>query len=890
MKNTIRIRCKLLGVGFMLLCAWCSSILAQTPQTGLHYFIVQDLATKQIVRRGEAGSNGVAFDNLTLAPNTSYRAWLLQAATLNIAFTDFTTGAPGSRTEPSEFNLRLSTAPDSDNDGLHDDAEFIMGTLVTEPDSDGDGILDGAEVIQGTNPLDGKAVRTGIIASVDTPGTAVAVCAQNDMVAVADSDRGVSVFNVFNGMQPVLIAQVDTPGNAIDVACAGERILVADDVAGLAVIDLSDPPSAHIERQPVFDSAVTRVETVGNLALLGLANGHVISVDLVTGLVFHDFALSTAAIHDLVVGGDILYVQVRNTIYVVEFIGNKMRLVTSVNSPGISTGAQTPRLFAAVDVLYSVQPTGYNTFDLANPLAPVFIAGGFTGQVDWKHIVTNGSGSGIAAVAQDSSGPHEVSLYNVSDPTQNNDFIVDFATPGKAVDIALYNGLAYVADGEAGLQVINYLSYDQFGVPPVINLSASFSLSAAEVEESKRVFVNATLQDDVQARNVEYFLNGVSVTTDGNFPFEYSFVTPRLVDMNTFTIRARATDTGGNTSWSQENTINLLPDSTPPEVISVTPRADGIFVPDSIKAYSVTFSEPMDQQNITADHFQLFAAGNDDVTGTEDDVLIAIDTFSYREDSQTVILELSNVLLANKYQVIVRAPQSDLSGNSLETDFSWTFTVFNGDISSGGSFNGSGNLSESGVIDVYTFTAAPGQSLYFDAQGASLFTINWQLLDSEGSVIFTRFTFSDIGPILLELGGSYTLKVFADGDGTSTYQFQVFDVPPADTFSINIGDVVSDGVPGTGAGNIESPGVMDIYTFTATPGQTVNFDAQGSSANSAFVDWILTDSNDTVLFKTFSFTDVNATVLELGGTYTLTVLGEGASTSLYQFQLTDIAP
>ena len=65
----------------------------------------------------------------------------------------------------------------------------------------------------GTDPLDGLSVQTGIIASADTAGSAIDVCAVNDVVILGDSDAGVSVFNAFNGMNPLAVAQVNTPGS-----------------------------------------------------------------------------------------------------------------------------------------------------------------------------------------------------------------------------------------------------------------------------------------------------------------------------------------------------------------------------------------------------------------------------------------------------------------------------------------------------------------------------------------------------------------------------------------------------------------------------------------------------------------------------------------------------
>src|SRR5262249_33442541 len=53
--------------------------------------------------------------------------------------------------------FHASTAPDTDGDGLPDDAEFAVGSSPGDADSDGDGVDDFAEVMLGNNPLDGVA-------------------------------------------------------------------------------------------------------------------------------------------------------------------------------------------------------------------------------------------------------------------------------------------------------------------------------------------------------------------------------------------------------------------------------------------------------------------------------------------------------------------------------------------------------------------------------------------------------------------------------------------------------------------------------------------------------------------------------------------------------------
>jgi hypothetical protein len=75
--------------------------------------------------------------------------------------------------------------------------------------------------------------------------------------------------------------------------------------------------------------------------------------------------------------------------------------------------------------------------------------------------------------------------------------------------------------------------------------------------------LTASVTDDVQVRNVQFHADGVRVLTDGNFPFEHRFLSPRLTETRTnFTVRAKATDTGGNFSWSDEILVELTPDTS----------------------------------------------------------------------------------------------------------------------------------------------------------------------------------------------------------------------------------------------------------------------------------------------------------------------------------------
>jgi hypothetical protein len=91
-------------------------------------------------------------------------------------------------------------------------------------------------------------------------------------------------------------------------------------------------------------------------------------------------------------------------------------------------------------------------------------------------------------------------------------------------------------------------------------------------------------------------------------------------------------------------------------------------------------------------------------------------------------------------------------------------------------------------------------------------------------------------------------------------------------------------VPGPGAGNIESPGVFDIYAFNGTAGQQLFFDILEAGVN---VNWSLADPGGAILYsKCLPCGDPGAFTLALDGTYTIKV-GSARSdkVGLYQFKV-----
>jgi hypothetical protein len=627
-------------------------------------------------------SNGLEFRGQTdggtlgslvsLQPNATHLLSYYHPKLKRAAFVSFVsenTGVPTSLPEAFFFSVR--SRPDSDGDGIDDASEEIIGTNKLERDTDGDGIPDGIEIEQGTDPLSNRAVRVGTLSTVPTPGIAVDVCALNDLIVVADSAAGVSIFNAFNGLTPTLIAQVPTPGPALRVACNGRIAAVAGGDAGLFLIDVSVPAAARLVETVRFETNVTSVAMDAGYVYVGLASGKIGVFDLFADQTTQEIefigpeAHAPREVFDLAVQGTTLaVVSETRSVFAQVFEGE---IQTNLMSIPLAEGR---RIFLANDLAYLTRQVGFSILNITNPLAPMILSQSPTTQRGWQHMVPNGSGLGVAA-----SGvldPDDIYLYDLSDPTNANRFLTVLGTPGQPYAVSVYNGLAYVADGTAGLTVVNYLAFDNKNAAPTISLRATFPLAPPAIEEGSAARIIANVFDDVQVRAVEFYRDGIRVATDGNFPFEYSFAAPlRQPGKSTFTLRAKATDTGGNATWSAEITVALTANTALPRVKKTIPGPAEISEP--ISALFVYFSESVRSDDLAG--VALTFAGPDHVLGNGDDRPITVSTF-YNGDLHAASFRSAAPLGPGLYRATLPGFH-DLEGNMAES-LSWTFWVLPG--------------------------------------------------------------------------------------------------------------------------------------------------------------------------------------------------------------------
>ncbi|WP_374090612.1 Ig-like domain-containing protein [Methylomicrobium lacus] len=578
---------------------------------------------------------------------------------------------------------------DRDADGLPDVVEEIVGTKKSSADSDQDGLLDLAELQQGLNPLDGIAVATGVISSTAIKGSAEAVAVigstdgKSDLtVLLATGNNGLAVVDASQVTKSKVLAELDLTGNNTDVAVDAVRgiaVLAAND-AGLHIVDISDPSSPTLRQTLAFASPVSHVEVRDGIAYV-TTGSDLASVDLNTGEVRTTLSLSSlggGTLTDLAIDGDTLFTMDGSR--VLRSISIAGDVLTLLDNLTLSTGGG--RLFVGGGVAYiggtGGFQQGFSTVNVANPADLLLLSNPDATNITNGAIVANGSGLAVSIGNLPGIG-NRVQVIDVSDPTDTSAFITQYDLSDAPRDITLANGLAFVADGSGGLQIVNYVGFDTKGIAPNVAISvegadADPATPGTQVLEGRTVRVIPTISDDVQVRSVELLVNGQVVFNDIAFPFELFAQVPTIAaGGSTLNIQVRATDTGGNVALSNLVTLDVVPDTFAPVVssVSVEEGARRFFV----RSIDLVFDEPIDTTRLNTSGVSLLRAGNDGLFGTADDVSVPV-TLDSRAFGQRVSVLIDGLLPPGEYQFTLDPSIiNDRAGNALADPVVRHFTI-----------------------------------------------------------------------------------------------------------------------------------------------------------------------------------------------------------------------
>jgi hypothetical protein len=630
-----------------------------------------DIATIRVI--SDSSGHFSAF----LPASTPYQISVFDPKSGLIAHGQGVTGPSGRSIDiTSTLTFEASTAPDSNGDGLPDDIKFAIGASLTKADSNGDGIDDFTSIQEGLNPLANVSFPTGVVARLDlnTPVNDVAVAAaptdETSRFAYLVSDRGLTIADVRRFDQPVVTGQVLLPEAALHVAVdASSQTAAVTGKSGskLYLINVADP------QHPVLLKTISApggtigpVLAFGGLAYVGdgkaLEAYDLASGDLVQTLTLLPSSPAGAAITGLAREDSFLYaLDSTATLRVIDLSGGVMTPRGSVQV--VPSGTARGTLFVGGGVAYIPVPFGvlgglggYATVDVRRPDMPTVISGPqvplSTGEPSGA-IAANGTGLALllGSVPVGSRGltVPVLDLLNAGDPTQTNAFLTRFALPGasgaSAHTVAIFDGIAFVSDGDGGLVIVNYLAFDSQGQPPTVTITTD----SGAVAQGRPFAVHARVTDDVQVSDVALLVNGQVVATAGSFPYNLSAVAP--VQAGPFTVQVRATDTGGNTALSAPLKLLVAADGAVLQLVS-TNLLDGDSKPSSFRQIQLAFNKPIAPATLSAANFQVVDALGDVVPVQ----------LSSSGDAQSLSLSFAK-LTPGKYSLVIHASNvTDLNG------------------------------------------------------------------------------------------------------------------------------------------------------------------------------------------------------------------------------------
>ena len=272
---------------------------------------------------------------------------------------------------------------------------------------------------------------------------------------------------------------------------------VASGTGGLHLVDVSDPMLPQLIQ--TIDGDVNQVEVHEGLAFATVGSS-LRAYDLLSGFRQQTAFPGIARIVGLARDGLMLYTMDESvTLSAVDISGFQMQVRGNIQ---LAHGGG--KLFVGNGIAYasainSYFRGGFSTIDVSDPDDFRLISGSdfnvpFT--APGTDVVANGSGLGIVVGTPADSVIHAVDVFNLADPSVTNAFLTRFEVDDSPQDATIAAGQAFVAAATAGLQVVNYVSFDSQGVAPTVVAQVPDSADMDPATEGIQVPEGASLPDD----------------------------------------------------------------------------------------------------------------------------------------------------------------------------------------------------------------------------------------------------------------------------------------------------------------------------------------------------------------------------------------------------------
>ncbi len=550
------------------------------------------------ILRGRVNASG-RIEKAFLTPNRFYAVAYYDAVDRTIACGFFYSAESGAVTPIPIADFAEDIRPDTDGDGLSDLVEGIIGTNPLVPDSDGDGISDGAEIAQGGDPLDGRPAVLGTVASLVSPVPLTDLAVAGDLLVAGAGGAGVIVYDVLNPLHPVVLSQMVNPGGGQVVAVAADDATAAilDDLGFVTLLDLGD--GANAKALGTVSVAGAKTLTAGGGKIFVGSSLAISVLDGRTGQTLSTFNADGQG--GMVFRNDVLHVLGAGTMLTLYDAQQNSLVQLGQVSSGPALGQ---KLFVGGGYAYQGTSEGLYIFDVSNPAQPALSGQPPSLQRAVHALAANGSGLAVAAGRVGAP----IDVYDVSNPSANANLLSSVPAGSVPKALVLHRGYALLA-ATPGLATLNFLSADTGTNPPTLNLHFALSpQTQLELQDGFDLVAFTDSRDDVMVRTVEFYIDGTSAASSGTFPFESHLKAPEWSETKAnFILQAKATDTGGNVTWSDQQVIPVAPFA--PKLLEITTSARqplGAGFPFQLKA---RFKKPITDSSVTSGSCRLLSGG-----------------------------------------------------------------------------------------------------------------------------------------------------------------------------------------------------------------------------------------------------------------------------------------
>jgi len=201
-------------------------------------------------------------------------------------------------------------------------------------------------------------------------------------------------------------------------------------------------------------------------------------------------------------------------------------------------------------------------------------------------------------------------------------------------------------------------------------------------------------------------------------------------------------------------------------------------------------------------------------------------------------------------------------------------------ISNGAPAAGAGNLETTASEDRYRFTTTSSNDVQLDVSNCSSslgYYVIWSLLDEQSGNVIRSVTGCGSTRVTGVPAGHYRVAVTRNG-AIGTYNLGIGLVPAPDVFNVTLPLTASNGVPGSGAGNLETTSSEDDYVFTTTATGGIQVDLSNcTSSLGYYVTWSLVNVQTSATVYSTSACGSKLIQNVAAGQYKLVVARSGAT-------------